>query len=52
MEIQLIKDFLDACHEVKRINELMPALPKECRRGMCASLILFINAVKRQKALR
>lgn len=28
MEIQLIKDFLDACHEVKRINELMPALPK------------------------
>ena len=28
MELQLIKDFLDARHEVKRIDELMPTLPK------------------------
>ena len=48
MEIQLIKDFLDACHEVKRINELMPALPK----GMSPRHVRIIDIIyqRSQKA--
>lgn len=41
MDISVIKNFLTACHEAKRITELMPPLPE----GMTARHIYVIDAV-------
>lgn len=41
MEIETVKNFLDACHEAKRITELMPELPQ----GMSPRHIHVIDAI-------
>ena len=42
MEITVVKEFVDACHQAKRITELMPELPK----GMSPRHIHVIDAVR------
>ena len=41
MDISIIKNFLDACHEAKRVTELMPKLPK----GMSPRHIHVLDAI-------
>lgn len=43
MDITTVKKFLDACHEAKRITELMPELPE----GMSPRHIHVIDVIRR-----
>ena len=42
MDITAVKNFLGACHEAKRITELMPKLPK----GMTPRHIQILDSIR------
>lgn len=42
MEVQTIKDLMDACYQAKRVRELLPALPS----GVTSSYIIYLDKIE------